>query len=161
MKNIFIIVAFFLLFSNLISSVGITIWGIVLNNYCDDYLNYKSLKYPSRYMDVDTLVFKKLQNYTNLENSPPGKFILHGNLKNTSELVKIVIIREEYIDKTKDKYAVYKSKLTRDYFLKDAPSGYYTRQNRSFFLGMYLKLSLLPILILVGYLFMEYKKMKI
>lgn len=160
MKDKFILIISFLIVSNLFLSFGASVWGILTNSYFDDYNNYISLKKPQKYMEIDTFLFKKIEHHTDLNDSPPGKYIFHGVKQGTDTEVEIVIWKKKYFDSTLDKYPVYKSKLTNDYFLKNAPKGYYRRQNRSFFLGIYLKFSLFPLLGLVIYLFREYKKLR-
>ena len=64
---------------------------------------------------------------------------------------------EKYFNYNLDKHPIYSSKITNDNFLKDAPDEYYRRQYRSFIMTMYLKISLIPLLVLLVFLFKKYR----
>lgn len=149
---IFIVVVNFLL------SLIISIQGLITNTYFNDYNNFKSLKFPEKYMVIDTLLFEGAYDYSNTNDDTTITFIVNGVIQSTKNKINLVVGNEKYFNYNLDKYPVYKSKLTNDFFLKNAPKGYYWRQYKSFILTMYLKLSLFP---LIGFIIYMYKKSRI
>ena len=64
MKNKVVLIIVFLLIANLIFSISISISGILNRNYFNDYYNYKSLKNPEKFMEIDSLIFRTAKDYT-------------------------------------------------------------------------------------------------
>ena len=156
MKNKVVLIIVFLVITNLIFSTSISISGILNRNYFNDYYNYKSLKNPEKFMEIDSLIFRTAKDYTYTNNSP-NLLIIYGSLLSNNSKIKMAIGSEKYFNYNLDKHPIYSSKITNDNFLKDAPDEYYRRQYRSFIMTMYLKISLIPLLVLLVFLFKKYR----
>lgn len=141
---------------NFFTALVISIIGIINNSYFNDFNNYKSLKNPQTYMEIDTLILKRGYDYTYTNNSPKT-FIVYGKLQKHNTEIKMVVGNAEYLDYNLNKFPVFTSKLTNDHFLKNAPNGYYKKQFRSFIMTMYLKLSLFPLIGLIIYIYNKYR----
>ena len=153
MKNKLKLIFLFLGITVFIFSFFVSVWSLLTGNYFNDYNNYKSLKRPLIYMETDTLLLEKIENYNNLNDNTPGKEIVYGILTSSKKYIKIVIGKQEYLNCISFKCPIYKSKLTKDYFLKDASTNYYQYQYRSFFITMILKIILFPMLFMILYIF--------
>ncbi|QLE01129.1 hypothetical protein HX109_05955 [Galbibacter sp. BG1] len=130
---------------NFMFSIVLTITGLVSGTYLNDYKNYLSLKNPEVYMEIDSLKF--LDAYDNVSSRRYlGNYEIDGVLVKKEQKMKIIIGKEKYFNFNIEKHAVYRSKLTKDYYLKDAPIAYYNSELRSFIMTMYFKISFFPLL---------------
>ena len=112
-------------------------------------------------MEIDTLIYKNSRSNNASDRNLGSSLVLQGLLQSDNSKVKLVVGSKEYFDFGHDKYAIYKNNLTDDFFLKNAPDGYYKDKRRSFLMTMYLKASLFPLIGLIIFLYQKYYSPKL
>ncbi|WP_298782756.1 hypothetical protein [uncultured Polaribacter sp.] len=122
------------------SSIFITVLDIASNRYLREIKNIKSFNNPEKYMIVDSLLIK--QTYDRNEGTGDVfRFDLEGVLLSDNSNLNLAVSFSEYVNFNLKRQPLYKSKLTGDYFLKDAPKQYYEGKNRGFYVGIILKIA--------------------
>ncbi|WP_273274433.1 hypothetical protein [Maribacter polysiphoniae] len=156
LKKILPIIAF-LMIANFLISLLTSVFALVGGKYFDDYENYKSLKNKDIYMEIDTLSLLRTREKRSTSGSTTRTFIIEAVSDRYKNKIELSMANKKYFN-FNSRFAVYRSKLTNKYFLKNAPSDYFKGQYFSVFAGLYFKISFFPLLGFVIYLFTNYKK---
>ena len=154
------LVLIFLLLANLMFSVALSVYGLATDSYLNDYYNYQSINNPQKYMIIDTLEYKDSKEYRSSSNNM-GTFVVYGVLKSQNTDLRIVVGNQKHFDHSLYNYPIFKSKLTGDFFLKNAPDDYYNDEIVSFLMTMYFKISLFPLIIFIIFLYRKYYRQKL
>lgn len=78
-------------------------------------------------------------------------------MSNNSKL-ELRVTKLTYLEPNFNKQPLYKSKLTGDFFLKNAPEEYYNSEINSFYVNIYFKVSFYLIFGLIVFLVIQYVK---
>jgi hypothetical protein len=157
MKNILQIIGVLCLIGNIMISVLVTCLDVYSNRYFREYENIQSFRNKKSYMTTDFLVIERAYQDNGPENGM-GTFVVEGELASDRSKIRLAVGKEEYLRSNLNKHALYKSKLTKEYFLKDAPQGYYNYELRSFYMGIYFKVSFYIIIGMLLYILSNYIK---
>ncbi|MCR4031516.1 MULTISPECIES: hypothetical protein [Flavobacterium] len=158
MRKIIQTVLIFTVICNAIIATLLTIIGINSNTYFREYDNLRSLKNKESYMIDDFLVIKRIYKDTGTGEGESLSYTVEGTTTNNNSFVRLEVSKLEYLSNNHEKQPLYKSKLTGDYFLKNAPQGYYNAEMRSFYVNIYFKISFYIIIAIMGYLLIVYLK---
>lgn len=158
MKSIIRIFLVFALICNIIISITITIGSVYTSSYFNEYENLKSFRNKKLYMIDDFLLIKRVSQDTGTGEGMRLSFIVEGKVLSDNSKIKLRVTKLEYLKSDLSKQPIYKSKLTGDFFLKDAPEQYYNSQINSFYLNIYFKISFYIIIGLIIYLIIRYIK---
>ncbi len=142
MKRIIQSFLFIFIFSNIIGAIGITAMDICLNRYFREIDNYKSLTNKKLYMAddfMDIIIVDDGRMALGSEGSS-SEYSIYGRILSTNAEVWISVYDKEYVNWSLKYQPLYRSKLTGDVFLKDAPQDYYDKQFNSIYIGIYLKI---------------------
>ncbi|KFF06115.1 hypothetical protein [Flavobacterium reichenbachii] len=157
MKNILQIIGVICLIGNIMISVLVTSLDVYSNRYFREYENIKSFKNTKSNMTTDFLVIERAYQDTGPENGI-GTFVIEGELSSNHSKIRLSVGKQEYLGSNLNEHALYKSKLTNDYFLKDAPQEYYNYELCSFYMGIYFKVSFYIIIAILLYFLINYIK---
>lgn len=157
MRKIIQTVLIFTVICNAIIATLLTIISISSNTYFREYDNLRSLKNKESYMIDDFLVIKRIYKDTGTGEGESLSYTVEGTTSNNS-FVRLEVSKLEYLNNNHEKQLLYKSKLTGDYFLKNATQEYYNGEMRSFYVNIYFKISFYIIIGTVGYLLIVYLK---
>lgn len=149
---------------NIIVSITITIGSIYSSSYFNEYENLKSLRNKKLYMIDDFLLIKRVFQDTGTGEGMRLSFIVEGTILSDNTKISLRATKLEYLKSNLSKQPIYKSKLTGDFFLKDAPKEYYNSQINSFYINIYFKISfyiLMGILIYLTIRFIKNRKYRI
>lgn len=158
MKSIIRIFLVFALICNIIISITITIGSVYSSSYFNEYENLKSFRNKKLYMTDDFLIIKRVSQDTGTGEGMRLSFIIEGKVLSDNSKIKLRATKLEYLKSDLSKQPIYKSKLTGDFFLKDAPEQYYKSLINSFYLNIYFKISFYLIIGLMTYLIIRYIK---
>lgn len=158
MKNIIRIFLVFAIICNIIISITITIGSIYSSSYFNEYENLKSFRNKKLYMVDDFLLIKRVSQDTGTGEGMRLSFIVEGTVLSDNSKIELRATKLQYLKSSLSKQPIYKSKLTGDFFLKDAPKEYYNFQIYSFYLNIYFKVSFYIIIILIIFLTIRYIK---
>ncbi|MDR7212237.1 hypothetical protein [Flavobacterium piscis] len=158
MKSIIRIFLVCAIICNIIISITITIGSIFSSSYFNEYENLKSFKNKKLYMIDDFLLIKRVSQDTGTGEGMRLSFIVEGTVLSDNSKIKLRATKLEYLKSNLNKQPIYKSKLTGDFFFKDAPEEYYNSQINSFYLNLYFKISFYIIIGLIIYLTINYLK---
>jgi hypothetical protein len=153
MKNIIKGSLIVLVIANILGSVLLTIISICSNRYFSEYENLKSLEHKELYMSTDFLLIEDI--YEDRGESI-NFFVVKGKLLSDNSKIKLISNRLEYLQPGFSKQPIYRSKLTGDFFLKDAPQKYYSAKIWNFYAMIYLKVSFYIIIGIAIYLTIRY-----
>ena len=142
-----IILLIFVVIGNVLFSIILTISAIYNDTYFNEFKNIKSFENKELYMTNDFLLINSVYEDTGIDNKM-SRFIVKGKLLSNYSPFKMIVNRREYLVSNLSKQPIYKSKLTTDYFLKDASEKYYNSEIRNFYFKIYLKFSFF---IIVGF----------
>lgn len=158
MKNAVKLILIFLVIANILASILITVFSICTNRYFSEYENLKSLKNIELYMSDDFLFIDSVDKDTGTGEGTSMYFDVYGRLLSDNSKVKLKIGEQEFLGTDKERQPLYKSKITGDIFLKDAPQEYYNDQLKSLYAAIYLKFSFYIILGIIIYYTIRYIK---
>ncbi|WP_343587774.1 hypothetical protein [Flavobacterium sp.] len=148
----------FLIVCNVIISTVITIGSLITDSYLNEYENLKSFRNKNKYTVNDVLLIKQISEDTGTGEGTGLSYLVKGiTLGNQSE-IQLRVTKLEYLKENFDKQPLYKSKLTGNFFLRDAPLEYYNFQTRSWYLAIYFKVSFYVIFGLVLYKGISYAR---
>lgn len=142
-----------LVMANILGSVLMTIISICTNRYFSEYENLKSLEHKELYMSNDFLLIEDIYED---KGESINFFVVKGKLLSNNSKIKLISNRLEYLQSGFSKQPIYRSKLTGDFFLKDAPQEYYSGKIRNFYAMIYLKVSFYIIIAIAIYLTIRY-----
>ncbi|MEN2400081.1 hypothetical protein GKZ90_0009850 [Flavobacterium sp. MC2016-06] len=131
---------FLIIICNIIMSIATTIFSICSNSYFNEYENLKSFNNKKLHMNDDFLLIDKVYQ----DSGPEGTnmyFDVEGIILSDNSKVVLNVTKLEYLKENVEKQPLYKSKITGDFFLKDAPKEYYNSEIRIFYFKIYLKFS--------------------
>ena len=157
MRNIIKFFLFIILSILVIGSISITILDLVNNRYFKELDNLKSLNNKEEYMTVDSLLIEETWD-RNEGTGDSIRFDIEGSLLSDGSNLKLAVGYSKYIDFNLEYQPLYKSKLTGNYFLKDAPKEYYEGKYRGFYFGIFLKIIFYFLVPLVIYKLIKYIK---
>jgi hypothetical protein len=158
MKNIIRTFLVLLVIANILGSILVTITSICSNSYCSEFENLKSLENKKLYMSDDFLLIDHIYED---KGESINFFVVEGKLLSDNSKLKLISNELKYLDPGLSKQPIYQSKLTRDFFLKNAPKEYYISKIRDFYLTIYLKVSFYIIIAIALYLTIRHQKPKI
>lgn len=123
-----------------LGSIFVTFISIVTNSYFSEIQNIISLNDKEKYMEEDLL--KITETYgRNANTSDTIRFDIEGMLQNEGVFIAISVGQSKYLDFKLNYQPVYKSKLSGDYFLKNAPEAYYNGKYRGLYAGIAFKIA--------------------
>ncbi|SEQ84672.1 hypothetical protein [Flavobacterium frigoris] len=157
MKNTFKLFLVLFLIFNIMGSIVVTIVDLYKNRYFQEYENLKSLKNGKLYMTVDFLFIKSGTQDRGSDNGI-GSYVIQGTLLSNNSEIELAIGKQEFLGTDLRRQPLYRSKLTGDFFLKNAPEEYYNYKFISFYIGIYLKFSFYIIIGIVIYLTIKHIK---
>ena len=137
MKNGMRIFLVFAIICNITISIIITIGSIYSNSYFSEYENLKSFKNKKLYMVDDFLLIERVSQDTGTAEGMRLSFVVEGKVMSDKSKIKLRTTKLEYLKSDLNKQPLYKSKLTGDFFLKDAPKEYYNSEINCFYLNIY------------------------
>ena len=150
-------ILYFVLFFLGTASIGITIIDIVNNRYYKEFDNIKSLKNREEYMTIDHLLIQKTHDRN--EGTADGiRFDIEGVLMNNGSRLRLSVGYKKYINFNLEHQPLYKSKLTGDYYLKDAPKKYYEGKYRGLYASILSKTAFYFIMPFLIYQLIKYIK---
>jgi hypothetical protein len=157
-KKILLTVLVFAIVCNVIISMTITVGSICSHSYLSEYENLKSLRNKKLYMTNDFLLIKRISQDTGTGEGMRLSYLVQGVVLSTNSKIELRVTKLEYLKPSFTKQPIYKSKLTGDFFLKDAPKEYYDAEARSFYVNIYFKISFYVIFGIIIYLVIQYIK---
>ena len=150
-------ILYFVLFFLGIASIGITFIDIVSNSYYKEFDNIKSLKNKEEYMTIDYLLIQKTHD-RNEATADGIRFDIEGVLISNGSHLRLSVGYKKYINFNLEHQPLYKSKLTGDYFLKNAPEKYYEGKYRGIYGSILLKIAFYFIMPFLIYQLIKYFK---
>lgn len=148
----------FVIICNIIISIVITIGSLCSGSYLSEYENLKSFRNKKLYMIDDFLLIKSVTQDTGTGEGMRMSFLVEGRLLSNNSIIKLRVTKLEFLKPNLSKQPIYKSKLTGNYFLKDAPKEYYNSEINSFCLNIYFKISFYIIVGIMVYIAIQYIK---
>jgi hypothetical protein len=139
------------------TSLIVTVVDIYCGRYFAEYENIKSFKNKKLYMTDDFLFIESGTQDTGPDNGI-GLFVVEGRLLSNNSKIRLTVGKEEYLDLNLNKQPLYKSSLTNDFFLRNAPAEYYRDKFISFYSGIYFKASFYLIISFIIYFISRYIK---
>ncbi|MEN2489459.1 hypothetical protein AAYQ05_16780 [Flavobacterium sp. B11] len=158
MKKILISFLIFAFVCNVIISLTITIGSICSHSYLSEYENLKSFRNKKLYMSDDFLLIKKISEDTGTGEGTRLSYLVKGIVLSNNSKLELRVTKLDYLQSSFNKQPLYKSKLTGDFFLKNAPEEYYNSEINSFYVNIYFKISFYLIVGLIVFLVIQYVK---
>lgn len=159
MKNVLVIFAVIFAIGNIMMSVTATFFDVYANQYLKEYENIKSFKNKKLYMADDAMLIERAYEDTGIDNGMPV-FVIEGVLLSDNSKVRLAVGEQEYLRSNLDKQPLYRSKLTNNLFLRNAPKEYYKDKFISFYLGIYFKITFYVIIGIAVYILIRYIKVR-
>lgn len=159
MKNVLVIFAVIFAIGNIMISVSVTFFDVYTNQYLKEYENIKSFKNKKLYMANDAIFIERAYEDTGIDNGIPV-FVIEGRLSSDNSKIRLAVGEQEYLCSNLDKQPLYRSKLTNNLFLRNAPKEYYKDKFISFYLGIYFKITFYVIIGIVIYICIRYIKVR-
>ncbi|MEN2487602.1 hypothetical protein AAYQ05_07355 [Flavobacterium sp. B11] len=159
MKSILQMIIVIAVIFNVMASLILTALDIYSDRYFAEYENIKSFKNKKLYMTDNFLFIESGTQDTGADNGI-GHFVVEGRLLSNNSKIRLIAGKEEYLDLNLNKQPLYKSSLTNDFFLRDAPAEYYRDKFISFYLGIYFKASFYLIISFIFYFILRYIKIR-
>ncbi|MFC0777137.1 hypothetical protein [Flavobacterium sp. HJSW_4] len=145
----------------MIASSVLTFGSLYTQSYFSEYENLKSFRDKNKYMINHLLLIKRISEDTGTGEGTRLSYLVKGIILGDHSEIELRVTKLEYLKSKLDKQPLYKSKLTGDIFLRDAPLEYYNAQIRSFYFNIYLKISFYIILGLILYKGIGYAREKL
>jgi len=158
LKKILISFLIFAFVCNVIISLTITIGSICSHSYFSEYENLKSFRNKKLYMSDDFLLIKKISEDTGTGEGTRLSYLVKGIVLSNNSKLELRVTKLDYLQSSFNKQPLYKSKLTGDFFLKNAPEEYYNSEINSFYVNIYFKISFYLIVGLIVFLVIQYVK---
>jgi len=136
-----------------IASFIVTVKDLISNHFLQEIENLKSLKYPDKYMTIDTLII--VRTYQRGSTDDNNK-IIEGKLISNDSIINLNIFAGQYLYDP-SKIVVYKSRLTNRYFIKNAHPSYIHSIKMGLYTSLFFKIYFFSVM---AYLIFKLKKTK-